>query len=448
MATRIWTGNAANVAQTSTVTFADPAWSATETVTTTINGKAHVVTMGSAVTTSALAATAYKKAFNGEAPDANEFTVNFDAQSFGEFAELTATVSSLVVTLTGPATGKPVTITSVTDTSAGSATLAAVVVATSQNSFTNADNWSADTVPVSTDDIVYDRGSVDCLYDIDTGIDPDSVTVKMGYTGMFGLPPINTDDPTKPYEEYRDQYLKFTDAGGANRVVDIGVGEGAGSRRLKIDVNDLAGLIATVHNTGTSSSTSIPTVLFRGGVATAKFNVEKGHVGIGFYSGDTAAIGTLNVSYVSDVLNDSTVWVGNDAAVTGTTVFEQTGGDITFNSSDTDAISSWTQHAGTAEIVGACKVGTLTVGGTVEDYNESLIANLNVRSTGTYDAGRSHEAKTITNCNGYGNGTIRDRSSRITFTNGIVLVDTSTAPDANGNFFTLDLGIGVTLTPS
>ena len=446
MATRTWTGAAADIAQTSTVTFA-LTWAADDKVTVTINGKDWEVTMGTGVVSAATAATTFKEAWNGETAT-YAYTVNFDVADAGEFAELTATVSAEVVTLTGVTEGKPVTLSQGdidigTTAGNGTATLdAELIAATGKNHWNKADNWSGDTVPVDDDDIVYEASSISCLYNIDTGIDPASITIRQSYTGLIGLRPVNSDNSQLSYSEYRDQYLKFTNVAGANRVLDIGVGEGSGSSRLKIDVNDLAGIVTTVHNAGRPELTGVPAVLLRGGVATAKWNVEKGTVGIGYYEGDTSAIQRLNVSFVDNQVSDSTVWIGNDVGVTNATVIEQNGGHITYNTSDTDAISAWTQHAGEADVIGSGVIGIMTVGGTINDYMTSTITTLNVRSTGKYDANRTHEAKTVTNCNVYGSGSISDQSQRITWTSGIVFQQTGLG-DA-----TLDLGVDFTLTPS
>ena len=135
MATNRYIGNAANVARTYTVTFAKGGgadWAAADTATATVNTKALVVTMGSAVTTAALAGTEFKKAWNGTASAANEYTANFDASGHGEFAEMTATDDGAgVITLTGDTAGKEITVTSVTEVTAGTgtATLASVTAA-------------------------------------------------------------------------------------------------------------------------------------------------------------------------------------------------------------------------------------------------------------------------------------------------------------------------------
>ena len=71
MATKRWIGNAANVAQVDSVVFAD-VWASGDTCTATVNSKALVVTMGSAITDKDEAATAFQKAWNGTASGTNK----------------------------------------------------------------------------------------------------------------------------------------------------------------------------------------------------------------------------------------------------------------------------------------------------------------------------------------------------------------------------------------
>ncbi len=108
MATVTWTGNAHSVKQISTVTFAGT-WAGTDTVTATINGKDLIVTCGTATTTTALAATALKEAWEAatrlDGTGTTDSTSNFGGQEFGEFAEITASVSGSVVTLIGNKAG-------------------------------------------------------------------------------------------------------------------------------------------------------------------------------------------------------------------------------------------------------------------------------------------------------------------------------------------------------
>ena len=327
MATKRWIGNAANVAQVDKVTFAG-VFADTNTITTTINGKAHVVTVGSAVTDATTAAAAYKKAINGTAPSANEFTVNFDAAAHGEFAEITASLDpddSLIVWLTGDTAGKPFTVTSVVNTAAGTTVLASLITATGENYLTDVDNWDGGAIPVDDDDIIFDRGSTSMLYGLSqSAVTLTSLTIRSEYTGKIGLARVNADDSALPYNEYRTRAWTTGAAADANDiVVKIGEGDGVHSGRIVLNFND-SDYTATVYGTGTRTESSVPVVQFIGSATTPEITVVSGDVGLGMEGATTvltklhllssAAQATLgaNVTWTSggELLNQGGTLIG------------------------------------------------------------------------------------------------------------------------------------------
>lgn len=121
MSTVIHKGDAVALAQVTTLTVAGN-WLQNETITLTINGKDLVLTVGT-LTTTAQIATSLKQAWEGETlTDTSAATSPTITQGGGtaipEHSEITASVSSSVVTLTADAPGVPFTVTA-SDNSTG-----------------------------------------------------------------------------------------------------------------------------------------------------------------------------------------------------------------------------------------------------------------------------------------------------------------------------------------
>src|SRR3972149_4873907 len=105
MANKRWLGRAGAVAEVNTITIA-LTWAAGDTITVTINAKDLLVTIGTLVTT-AQVATTLKQAWEGETFTDTTATVRpaGGGPDFTEYAEITATVSGSVGTLTGDTGG-------------------------------------------------------------------------------------------------------------------------------------------------------------------------------------------------------------------------------------------------------------------------------------------------------------------------------------------------------
>lgn len=344
-ATRRWTGNAVNIKQVDTITVADT-WAADDTVTLTINGNDLVITIGTDTTT-AQVATAIKEAVMGAEADQtgtgdHSFSPTAGGQAIPEFTEITATVSSSVVTLTANTAGIPFTL-SVTESTAGdgTATEATATSATGSNFFSNADNWTGATVPVDNDDIVFDSGDVDCLYGLAPAIQPGSFKRLSSYTGKIGLPEENANG----YREYRTTYLTFDD----NSVTCIYTIEGANGR-LKLDAG--AGQSTfNVNGRGQREDSEVPEILIKGTNTSNILNIQRGDVGVAFYAGEDAALATLRVGFIDNRDSDAVVFCGS--GMSQLTSIEKDGGQLTVNSTFNDI----TQRAGTTTVNGTSGVG-------------------------------------------------------------------------------------------
>lgn len=249
MATKYWVGRAHSVKQISTITVANT-WAAGDTVVLKINEKELTITCGSTTTTTATVAAAISEAWNAAGrldgtSNSSNATSNFGGQEFGEFREAVATVSGSVVTLTANTAGKPFTLT-VTETTAGSgtATGATAQAATGRNHWDNADNWidsldlttGSTGVPANDDTVDFRNTDISCLYGLPNNSKEVTFNQWKSYTGEIGLPAINRDDPSYPYPEYRQRYVRLDDAGtGTNIAHRFGLGtEGTGCRLCNI----------------------------------------------------------------------------------------------------------------------------------------------------------------------------------------------------------------------
>jgi hypothetical protein len=235
-----WIGNAHDVKQITTITVANT-WAAGDTAIMTINGKDLTVTCGSTTTTTATVASAIKEAWmsstrlDGTSASSNA-TSNVGGQEFGEFSEVTASVSGSVVTLIANTAGVPFTLT-VTEVTAGSGTAvgATATAATGSQFWNNADNWDTGSVPVDDDVVIFRDSNVSCRYGLPNGTDLEAtLQVWMSYTGEIGLPKIN--ETGKPYYEYRQRYVRLDDGGtGTNIAHRFGLGNaGTGSRLINL----------------------------------------------------------------------------------------------------------------------------------------------------------------------------------------------------------------------
>jgi hypothetical protein len=346
MAAPQWIGTAVAIKDAWTITIANT-WAAADTATITINGHDLVVTIGSLVTTTQVATT-IKEAFNGSAlTDTTAFSSPAaGGQTIPEMAELIATSSGAVVTLTARTAGVPHTV-SATEVTAGSgtATGAHAITATGPNFWDNTDNWSTGAIPVSTDDPIIDR-PVSILYGLDqNAVTLASLTIGERFTGSsayIGLPFRNANG----YEEYRETRLKIS-------ATTINVRGATG--RLKLNTGSVQTAI-NVFTTGTANETGRAAFQFIGTHASNVMNVFGGTVGIADNDGEAATVATLKQT-------GGTVTCGTGATLT--TISKQAG-TLTVRSNTT----TLTNDAGALNIYGGTHtlvhhfVGTLTADGT------------------------------------------------------------------------------------
>lgn len=424
MATRVWKGKAKDVLQVDSITIANT-WAQGDTCTITCDGIDFVVTIGT-LTTTAQVATTIKQAFNGETLTDTSATCSptiaqGGAQLIPHFAEAVASIDSAatsVVVLTARTAGKPHTFTASESTAGtGTATLANTTVATGKHFFSNADNWTGDTVPVDNDTIVFNSGSIDCKYGLSPAIQPAAFIKTKTYTGKIGLPEVNTDNSSKPYNEYRTKYLTFDD----NTVTctyDLETGVGTGSTLIRIDAG--AGQsIFNVYGYGSRLITGQPTTLLLGTHASNVLNVQQGDVGVAFFQGETSTLVTIRCG--NGTSSGATIVCGTTVTLTSSTI-DVCGGTLTINtataSGDIDISSG-----GTVNIFGTGAHASIDVqNGTCNYASSGTLTTLAVGSAGTFDKSVDLRAVTITNAiNMYKGSTFLDPNKSVTASGGYKL---------------------------
>jgi len=285
---------------------------------------------------------------------------------------------------------------------------------TTENSGPNdilvAANWSDETLPVAGDTVVFDQGSSPALYHLDQL--PSGLAAfyhYARYTGRIGLPEQNTSF-SESYYEFRPQYL-VVDA----PIIDIGIGDGNGSGRMKI--KGVVGTAPTVnvHKTDTGLDEGIESLLLVLPNTSSVVNVNRGSVGIAIYPGETSTVPTLRVGFVENVNGDS--FVRSGPGVTLTTI-EQSGGKLTTQSNFV------TLNMTAGELVHITGTATtLNIDGGAVRYNSSgTCTTANVGSGGVLDFQRDLRGRTVTNASMNEKASMLDPHGTVIFTNGVDFV--------------------------
>jgi hypothetical protein len=409
MATRRWRGTAEAVAQVSTVQIT--AYDSATTYILTVNNKTVSVPGNTDVNTTA-----------------SDLADAWNASTEPEFAEVTASVSTDTVTLTGDTAGLPFTATS--SVSGGTGTIGSVTestAATGPNHWNDAANWDGGAVPVNSDDVWVETSEVPIKYGLDqSGVTLASLHIPASFAGDgIGLPELN-EEGSASYREYRDTHLQISAT-----VLDIGDGPGPGCGRLKIDTGSNA-CTATIHSTGTSLEADLETLQYLGAHASNVCNAYGGDIAIAGYGGETSTIPTLRLRGNANVRCGS--------GVTLTTV-EQFSGTLEINS----AFTTLTMSGGTCLVAGSGVPATITVDAGLLLYQTTgtLSTAMTVGSGGVVDCRGNLASKTITpTINLYSGASWIDSNAVVTYTAGFTLNRCRLA-EVN-----LDLGDNRTLTVS
>lgn len=417
MAVRRHLGRAVPIADVWTIVVA-LTWADADDIVLSINGKDLVIIIGTDVATTDVAL-GIAEMVNGSTQTGAGYAVNTTGDRVGEWSLITATVSGSTVTLTHNIPGRPVTMT-VTETTAGNGTSVEThtTSATGPNHADNEDNWTADDTPDDGDDMVMDEGDVGIWYGLTFAAAMASITITKGYTGTIGLPRTNRDNPALPFDEYLGQYLTFSDqASQSTTLVTIGEGDGSGSGRIKLDLGDCDVQIIDIVDSGPRAEDAVPSVLLQGTDTATILNVQRGDVGVAFFEGESGHLAQLNVGFIEDQDDDSTVVIGNDCDLANAAIVI-TGGE----SSIASATGSGTivLHGGTLSVHGAtAHASIISDEGTVFYQSSGTLTTAIFGPGSALDMRRDDSSRTVTNMTLHAGAAVYDPFDTVTWTNGI-----------------------------
>ena len=424
-----WLGAADDVAQVTTSTVSGT-WATGDTAVAEINNKQVVLTLGTDVATTDVAAELAAainatSATSGLVGATLDETRNVGGQEIGEFNDVVASASGSVLTLTSADPGTPFTV-SFSETTAGTGAMGAATTttaATGKNWFDNADNWSA-TVTAG-DNLIFDAGNVSCIYGLDNTIENLSIDRRNSYFGAIGLNAINNTHSGLPYTEYRQRLLDLPITAGtgtqAHKIGEIGSPIiASGQTYLDLGTNIGLSQTMTVNDSPGADATNGAAVQIAGGKSLG-LTVNKGTVSIGLDPTQNATnLATLNLSSVSNITTDANVRIGSSTKFSGAGPHvTQLGGVLylDFSLEFGSSIPDLNVSAGVMNLLGGPS-GTIQVfGGSVNCFSGDA-TTLSVFGGGTFDA-TSAEASTYTNVNLFNGFTYKDPNKRITLTNGL-----------------------------
>lgn len=376
MSTRRWRGDAPRTAQVNTVTVGGTAANG-QIYSVTINGKtvSYTATGGDTNTTIAAALKA-----------------NLAASLIPEFLEVTWTVLTTVITGTARTAGKPFTNTS-SATGTGTLVTAIATANSGPNVVSAGANWEGGSVPADGDDVVFDSGSADVLYDLDqNAVTPASILVDVGYRGRIGLPELNADDSVNTYAEYREKYLRYGNSGDA-QTVTVTIRGGAG--RIKLNTGT-AQAVWNVNDSGQPLEADVPAVLLKGTHTSNALNVSRGNVGVATFAGESANLAAVNVGYRTNRAGDASVRLGSGVSLANAMIV-QTGGTLEINSA-TSGSATLTQYDGTLTLNAGAQTGLAVRGGQCIFNSSGTLGGATVVSgDGHLDFSQDLRAKTVTN---------------------------------------------------
>lgn len=437
MATNYWRPRAADQRAIQTITIGG-AWTSGDTHTVACNGKAVIVTVAGDDATTDVAAAIKEALMSSTRLDgtstygSTDATSNTGGQLFGEFAEFVATVSGSVVTLTGKHPGVPFVVSVVKSSTSGTTTLDdGVQDATGKNHWDNPANWSAGTVPANNEDVDFADTSVSCLFGFPNGSLEVTFVVHNSFTGQIGLPPINKTDPQKPYQEYRQRFVRLDDAGsGSNIMHRFGVGEGPGSPLINVRHSTVK-CTPVVYSTGRPLESGASALNIVCTANTSELNVLAGWVDCSSADGATSAFAILRtagetVAIAGLVATADVVVSGGSLLIGGTAALDNVGcygGELTIEN-----------QSGTISVLYASA-------GVVRYNSTATITALTILQTGDFDARAAISTFAITATTLYAGGKYRDPYARANTTlTWIGPPDTSMFPPTGTIAFTAGSG--------
>lgn len=407
MAKKRYIGSAPSIAQEDTATVGGTI-EATDIFRLTIGAKTLVVIAGSTVAADVAEAiaTAWQE---------------LDSAAYPEFAEVVAQANGATVVFTAQEAGKPFTITvATTETGGGAAdaqtfAITNTVANSGPNDISCVDNWSGESLPVDTDDIIIDMDSPSMLWSLETlaAVVAATVRITCGRNTAIGLG--MTDD--NGYPQYRVKAFKV-------RCASWYVDTQSGYVNLFIANGTAAAVL--VHNTGQRTFDTRAALCLQGANAAHALTLMRGDCAISQADDETAQFGTVQEAYMTSIDSDAKLYCGPSATLGA---WVQNGGQAETWS----ALSSFIQRAGLHRHSAGGITSPLVYGGTLE-YNatETLAGNGKCAEPGTIDFGADPRAKTVTNpIERYGKAGIRDPFNVVN-SGGSFVIDNNETSDLTG----------------
>lgn len=440
MATAYWIANAAKVPYIQTSTIGGT-WLTDETITLTINGKDLIITVGTPVTTTDIAALIVAAWNASTRLNATTGSANCAGQDMPEFAEIVASNSGAVVTFTNASNyiGEPFTITKATTSVSGTVgAITTTQTGTRPQNFNDADNWSIAAVPSTNDTLVFRDSAISCTDNFQTK--RYNIDVYNTFTGALGRPPMNRTNSSKPYYDYRQTHLISDNSGaGTATTFNIGIGDGPGPSLVNIKQTGVAATVNVDINSRPNEAVNgagsrVVNVIDASGLTV---NVRKGSVDLSDQSAVSASVTSLNI--VGREGNASDIDVLTRGNTTTSCTVTQIGGTLTIDWAAW-ASSSLTQRGGITKIYTAGCPSMQLTNGTFYPMNTQTVTTITLNKAGTVDTTLCAGTLTFTNANFYEGCKVVNPGKKITHTNAIASFGSSAAIAAN-----LDYGYNRTL---
>lgn len=289
MATKYYIGAAEAVAQVSTVQITG--YDAATSYRVTIN---NITVAVAGVTDASGTASALKTALQNKANS-----------GIGYFRDLSFSVATDTVTITGRSDGAPFTATS--SVSGGSGTIGSVATptpATSKHHWDNADNWSGAAVPVNSDIVVLKDSDVNIRYGLGQGsVTLTRLEVHDTFTGEIGLQhgafarSADGSDLDRSLTEYRETHLTILCAD-VRLGASSGERRGSGSAMINLDLGSTASQVEVIGTALKASIRGGHAVNLLANSASTDVHVLSAPGGVGVAAlepGETTTIGDMNV---------------------------------------------------------------------------------------------------------------------------------------------------------
>ena len=284
---------------------------------------------------------------------------------------------------------------------------------TGPHHYDNAANWDDGAIPIAGDTLII-PGDKALKYEIESLVRPAEVHILKG--AQVGLPRVNRQDVSFPYEEHLPQHYQTSGTGACTFTIGEGDASATASQCVKVDGNNAT---ATYNIKGSGQILDGEPAIQLKGVAggSADVNVDDGQVGLAYYEEDTININ----AHVSTAANpsDLDLYIGPGCDLTSADVVIR-GGDVKIFA-DTVTSADIFQTGGTCYVdKGSWQTihvhaGTMTLG------NVTIATGFELG--GTLDCDTDYRAKTVTPLASiFAGATINDRATRTTWTAGRKLV--------------------------